>query len=279
MGIGFVMTPVYLAYMGPEAFGLIGFFNMMTAWFLLLDMGLTPTLARETARYRGGAITAGTLRALLRALEVIFGAVSLAGTAAIVLLAPDIASSWLKVHELSIIEVTQSVMLMGLAVPLRWISGLYRGLISGFERQVWLGVYDITIATARFVCVLGIFSTLGTSPVYFFGFQLAVALVETLGLLLMTYRLVEHGRGPREKFSWEPLTNNMAFSLVIAFTASVWVLVMQSDKLVLSKVLSLADYGVFSIAVSAASIILSLIGPFRAGDASPAHEALCCNGD
>ena len=50
MAIGVVMAPVYLSFMGKEAFGLIGFFTMMTAWFQLLDMGLTPTLARETAR-------------------------------------------------------------------------------------------------------------------------------------------------------------------------------------------------------------------------------------
>ena len=52
--IGIVMVPLYLKYMGAEAYGLVGFFAMLQAWFQLLDMGLTPTMSRETARYRGG---------------------------------------------------------------------------------------------------------------------------------------------------------------------------------------------------------------------------------
>ncbi|MGH9879537.1 MAG: oligosaccharide flippase family protein, partial [Nitrososphaerales archaeon] len=49
--IGIVMVPLYVRYMGAEAYGLVGFFAMLQAWFQLLDMGLTPTMARETARF------------------------------------------------------------------------------------------------------------------------------------------------------------------------------------------------------------------------------------
>jgi len=55
MAVSVVMAPVYLSYMGQEAYGLIGFFTVMSAWFQMLDIGLTPTLVRETARFRGGA--------------------------------------------------------------------------------------------------------------------------------------------------------------------------------------------------------------------------------
>jgi O-antigen/teichoic acid export membrane protein len=48
--IGIFMVPLYIKYMGAEAYGLVGFFAMLQAWFNLLDMGLTPTTARETAR-------------------------------------------------------------------------------------------------------------------------------------------------------------------------------------------------------------------------------------
>ena len=54
--IGIVMVPLYVRYMGAEAYGLVGFFAMLLVWFNLLDMGLTPTVARETARFHGGAI-------------------------------------------------------------------------------------------------------------------------------------------------------------------------------------------------------------------------------
>ena len=262
MGIGIIMAPVYLTYMGTEAYGLIGFFTMMAAWFALLDLGLTPTLVRETARFRGGAIGVDTLRAFVRALELIFGAISLAGAIAMVLFAHTIATHWLKVRELPIEQVTTAVMLMGLAVPLRWISGLYRAVITGFERQVWLGGYNVTVSTVRYIGVLIVFVTLGTSPVHFFTYQLIVAVAEMGGMLFMTYRLIHRRSGPREKFSWKPLFGTLTFSLTIAFASTVWVVISQTDKLVLSKLLTLGEYGVFSLAVVAAGAISSLAGPF-----------------
>lgn len=258
MGVGVVMAPVYLSYMGQEAYGLIGFFTVMGAWFQLLDIGLTPTLVRETARFRGGAISVNALRSMLRALELFFGVVSVAGGAAIVLLARPIATHWLKVEYLPVGEVAWAVALMGMAIPLRWISGLYRGVVNGFERQVWLGGYNITIATIRFVGVIGIFKTLGAAPENFFAYQLVVAAVELAGLAIMTYRLVHRGSVARERFSWKPFLANLSFSLTIAFTATVWLALMQTDRMVLSKTLTLSAYGVFSIAIVAAATVSAL---------------------
>ena len=258
MGVGVVMAPVYLSYMGQEAYGLIGFFTVMGAWFQLLDIGLTPTLVRETARFRGGAINVNTLRSMLRALELFFGVVSVAGGAAIVLLARPIAAHWLKVQYLPIDDVARAVALMGMAIPLRWISGLYRGVVNGFERQVWLGGYNIAIATFRFIGVIGIFKTLGAAPENFFAYQLVVAAIELTGLAVMTYRLVRRGSVARERFSWKPFLANLSFSLTIAFTATVWLALMQTDRMVLSKTLTLSAYGVFSIAIVAAATVSAL---------------------
>jgi len=261
--IGIVMAPVYLTFMGAEAFGLIGFFTMMTAWFQLLDMGLTPTIARETARFRGGAIRADTLLALLRALEVVFGAVSLIGAAVLMLLSNQIALHWLNVKTLPIEQVAHALMLMGLAVPLRWMSGLYRGVVNGFEHQVWLSTYNMAITTVRFVGVLTVFVALGATPVNFFAYQLVVAAVELAGLVIITYRLIQRGEGQREKLSWKPLLGNLAFSFTIAASATIWVIVMQTDKLVLSRILPLAQYGIFSLAVVAAAAINAANAPFN----------------
>ncbi len=60
--IGIVLMPLYLKYMGSEAYGLVGFFVMLQAIFIMLDLGLTPTVAREAARYYGGALKALAFR-------------------------------------------------------------------------------------------------------------------------------------------------------------------------------------------------------------------------
>ena len=61
--------PLYIKYLGIEAYGLIGIFALLQAWLALLDMGMTPTLSREMARFTGGAHDAQSIRDLLHVSE------------------------------------------------------------------------------------------------------------------------------------------------------------------------------------------------------------------
>jgi O-antigen/teichoic acid export membrane protein len=264
--VGIVILPLYLKYMGAEAYGLVGFFTMLQAWFNLLDMGLTPTVARETARFRGGATDALSYRRLLRALQLIFFVVALVGGGSMFLFSGLIADGWLKVQTLPLAQVQLALQLMAVGVALRWMSGLYRGCISGSERLVWLGGFNAFVATLRFVGVLPVLIWVRHSPAVFFTYQLSVAVIELAGLAAKAYGLfpaVPQGRqlgwSPASLFT--PIKPVLKFSLTIAFTSSVWVLVTQTDKLVLSKLLPLADYGYFTLAVLAASGVMMISGP------------------
>ena len=280
--IGIVMVPFYVKYMGAEAYGLVGFFAMLQAWFQLLDMGLTPTMARETARFQGGGTDALSLRRLLRALEGIFIGVAIVGAIVLIAGASTIAGYWLKVKQLPLVEVEQAIMLMALIVAMRWVCGLYRGAINGFERMVWLSGFNAAIATARFVLVIPIFIYLGASPAHFFGFQLSVAVVELVVLVVQTYHLLPKVKvvagNPITPWDWTPLRGMLKFSLSIAFTSSVWVLVTQTDKLVLSKLLPLADYAYFTLAVIVAGGVSVVSGPIS-GAIMPRMTRLNAQGD
>jgi O-antigen/teichoic acid export membrane protein len=277
--IGIVMLPMYVRYMGAEAYGLVGFFAMLQAWFNLLDMGLTPTMARETARFNGGATDALSLRRLLRAMEGIFIAVALLGATAMVAGSGAIASSWLKVQKLPLSEVQHAIMLMAAIVALRWVCGLYRGAINGFERLVWLSGFNIAIATARFVLVIPFFIYVGTSPTQFFAYQLVLAVIEVVVLAAQTYRLLPNvAVATRTAWHWAPLRGVLKFSLSIAFTGSVWVMVTQTDKLVLSKLLPLSEYAYFTLAVLVASGVMVISGPIS-GALLPRMNKLAAGGD
>ena len=68
---GIAMLPLYLRYMGAETYGLLGFFTMLQAWFNLLDLGLTPTISREAARLKAGALNTLEFKQLFRGLSII----------------------------------------------------------------------------------------------------------------------------------------------------------------------------------------------------------------
>jgi len=248
--------------MGAEAYGLVGFFAMLQAWFNLLDMGLTPTMARETARFHGGATDALHYRRLVRALEGLFLFVALVGGGALFLPSEFIAHQWLNAKLLPTSEIALSLKIIAIIVAMRWMAGLYRGAINGAEKLVWLSTFNSTIATLRFVGVLPVLIFIDSSPSAFFLYQLFVAAIELIGLALKAYQLLPVlPIGQRVRWAWAPLKPVLKFSLTIAFTSSVWVLVTQTDKLVLSNILPLADYGYFTLAVLVASGIMIIGGP------------------
>ncbi|MCO6063096.1 polysaccharide biosynthesis protein, partial [Pseudomonas sp. MOB-449] len=74
--VGILILPLYIKYMGAETYGLVGFYTMLQSWFPLLDLGLTPTISRESARYQGGAMSALAYRQLFRALSLIFACIA-----------------------------------------------------------------------------------------------------------------------------------------------------------------------------------------------------------
>lgn len=261
--IGIIILPIYIKYMGAEAYGLVGFFTMLQACFALLDLGLSPTIGRETARYRGGAISASTYLQLFRALSLIFTGIAVIGGSGLWLLSGEIATRWLKVAELPLDEVVLAMQIMAISVALRWICGLYRGVIGGAERLVWLSGLNAFIATLRNIMVLVSMEVFGFTPFVFFIHQLLVALLEILCLTLMSWRLLPEKKGLGQAIGWSfrPVYSLLKFALSIAATSTLWILVTQTDKLVLSGILPLEEYGYFTLAVLAASGITVISSP------------------
>jgi O-antigen/teichoic acid export membrane protein len=260
--IGIIMVPLYIRYMGAETYGLVGFFATLQAVFVLLDLGLTPTMARETARFWGGATDAHNYQRFVRALQGLFFSIAVIGGLAMYAASGYLSSDWLHAKKLSTSEIKTAIEIMAAIVALRWTSGLYRGVISGSERLVWLGGYNMVLATLRFVGVLPVLQFVGATPTLFFSYQLGVAILEFAGLLIYAYRLLR--RLPKANhLSWSlsPLRPVLKFSLAIAFTSSTWILVTQVDKLVLSKLLPLASYGYFTLAVLVAGGVTMISGP------------------
>ena len=261
--IGIALLPLYIKYMGSEAYGLVGFFAMLQAWFCILDLGLTPTIGRETARYKGGATSALAFRQLYRALTIIFFSVAILGGGMLFFLSNIVATKWLNLENLPVEDVIIAVQIMAISVALRWMTGLYRGVVTGSEKLVWLSAFNAVIATLRFAGVFVSMWHFGFTPLVFFIHQLVIALIEIIGLALKTYQLLPTASSLDKPIGWsfQPVKPVLKFSLTIAFTASVWVFVTQTDKLVLSGILSLEDYGYFTLSVLVANGIMMISGP------------------
>lgn len=260
--VGILTLPLYIKYMGAEAYGLVGFFAMLQAWFVLLDLGLTPTIARETAKFRAGGYDGLHYRQLFMALNLLFFGIAVIGGTLLFFNAEAIGNHWLKIEKLSITEVSFALQVMAVSVALRWMTGLYRGVVSGSELLVWLSGFNALIATLRFLVIFPVLWHFGATPTVFFSFQLFVAIIEYCGLFLKSRSLLPKlDKTQSIGFSIKPIKNVLQFSLGIALTSGLWVLVTQTDKLIMSKLLTLEEYGYFTLAVLVASGIMMISAP------------------
>ncbi len=261
--VGILIVPIYLRIMGLEAYGLVSFYAMMQALFQLLDIGLTPTISREVARFRSGVIDGILLKRLVYLLELVFFTIALIGALGIIFFSGVIAHKWLKVEHLSYTEVQYSIMLMGIIAILRWISGLYKGIIAGYEKFQWLSGYNLIITSFRFIVVLPVLYFINSAPITYFMYQLSIAILEVYLVFAKKNKLL-----PQipvnlnfQSWDWNSLRKIFKFSLTLAFTNSVWILVMQTDKIILSKYLPLSEYACYSLVVLIASGITIITTP------------------
>ena len=259
MFIGIFMLPFYLEYLGAESYGLVGFFTMLMSWMALLDLGLSTTLARETAKLKDKVNGLFELKKITLSVEVFFMVISVVIFSVIFFGSGWISTHWLDVKELSYETVASSIKIMAILIVLRWFVGLYQGSIIGFEQQVWLNIYKVSIATLKFFGSFLLIVYVSDDIVDFFYYQLVVAIIEfvIIKLKINSYMKVSQKVSP----SFVTLKQVAPFALSIAYTSSIWVFITQLDKLMLSHYLPLNEYGFFTLVVVVANAILQLFQP------------------
>ena len=275
--MGLVFAPIYIKYLGMEAYGLIGIFTMLQVWLSLLDMGMTPTLNREMARYTAGAHSSQSIRDLLRTLEVICVAIAIFIGLGIWLCSTWLATDWLHTQKISEQTLIQAISMMGLVIALRFIEGLYRGAIMGLQKQVWLSLSGAGLATLRAVGAVLILVWVSPSIKLFFLWQGIVSLLTIMVFIVATYQHLPTFKHSAQ-FSLPQLKAIWRFAAGIMATALLGLLLTQLDKMMLSRLLSLEMFGYYTLAGSVAAMLGMLITPITQAY-YPRFTALVTQGD
>jgi O-antigen/teichoic acid export membrane protein len=262
--VGLVVIPYYIHILGKEAFGLIGFFGLVVVLFQLLDIGFSPTFAREVARFRGGEKNSCQLWNLFKFLCLFFLFTSVIGATIMYLLADYISKSWLKIEVLNLNDTILSIKIIGFVVAIKWFSGLFKALLQGFEKIVYLSVVNTIVVTLASIVVIPILMYIKASIQTYFIVQLISVVVELILLVSFSMKLMPANTPEINNISKVgEFRSVLKFAFGIAFTSSIWILVTQLDKLILSKVLPISEYGYFSLGVLAASGVNMVGGPIR----------------
>lgn len=258
--MGFVFIPLYIKYLGIESYGLIGIFAILQAWLILLDIGMTPTLSREMARYTGGAHDAQSIRDLLRSVEVIALAVACIIAFAIWGGSNWLAKDWLRAENLPFETVAHAFSIMGVVTALRFVEGIYRSCIGGLQRQVAFNVVNGIFATLRGVGSLTVLAIVSPTINAFFVWQGIVSVLSLVSLGYLTYDSLPKAQHAGH-FSIEALRGVMHYAGGMAIITFLALLLTQVDKILLSKLLSLSEFGYYTLASVLAGVLQMLVAP------------------
>jgi len=248
----FAFTPIYVRYLGVEAYGLIGLLNALQASLGVLDLGLSQVLARELARYSGGAVSTRSIRNLVRSVEIVALVLAVVIAFAIALPSNWIAQSWLRPGQAFVAGLVEAIQIMGVLVALRLLEGLYRGAVTGIHRQFALNVIMMACMTVKTFGSLALFVFISTSVRDFFLWQATVSAIN-VGLLAVLLYAALPDRHLHGVFSYSELRRISRFAAGLTAASVLGIALTQTDKLLLSKLLSLRAFGEYSLAATLAA--------------------------
>jgi O-antigen/teichoic acid export membrane protein len=245
--MGLLFVPLYIRFIGIEAYGLVGFFAVLLTSLTLFEFGLKATMNREMARYSAFPDKADEARDLAHTLEAIYWLLGILGAIIVFLSAPWIADNWVKAEKLPAGSVRQAVAMMGVCIAFQWPVSLYNGGLMGLERQVLLNCMVAALDTARGVgAVLAIWLLAPTITV-FFGWQIIISILQAGVLAFTFWRAVPVGTRAA-KIDVQSLRRVWRFTAGMGGTGLVTFLISQLDKVILSKLLTLSMFGYYNLA-------------------------------
>jgi O-antigen/teichoic acid export membrane protein len=275
--MSFAFVPLYIKYLGMEAYGLIGIFAILQAWLVLLDMGMKPALGREMARFTAGAHDAQSIRDLLRSIELIGIAV-----AGVIALGIWTASGWLATHwvtakHLPVEVVAHAFAVMGLVTALRFIQDIYVSSSVGLQRQVQQNMVAGISSTVRGLGAVALLAWVSPTIGAFFLWQGLVSVITVALFAGIVYRALPPAPRPA-RFSGPALMNIWRFATGIVAITFLALLLTQVDKILLSRLLTLEAFGYYALAGLVAGALYMMVGPISTAF-YPRFTELATNGD
>ena len=255
-----LFVPVYVHVLGIEAYGLIGFFASVQVLLALLDLGLGASATRELARLSANTEAMQGARRFTRTLEVVYWLTATLLAIALLTFLPGTGLRWLNLSQLSTGEARQALALMAIAFAARWPFSLYSGALLGLDRQPLLN--RIKVASEVLRAGGGALVLLFVSPTLtaFLAWQIAMSAATTVAGAAATWRVLP-ASAVRARFDWTELQRIRRYMIGVGGIAVTAAVLTQMDKIILSRLLGLEQFGYYVLAWTIANALIMLIAP------------------
>lgn len=250
-----LFAPIYVKYLGPEGYGIIGFYNAVSAFFYISDFGAGATVNRELARLFPEKIDLA--RKMIRSLEVLL----LLG---VTLVAPVMiafsygaAYYWVNLKTYSRLDIFECFLLMSVSLIFNIVIGFYTNALLGTGRQLLSNILSSIMSLLRYIGSVPVLLMSQDKIKAFLLWQALMAFLQSLLLLISVWKLVSGFYSSKPDINL--LKSIYRFTTGVTIAGLLSLLVINVDKGILSRILDLEHFGYYSFS---AGIIVMIFLPF-----------------
>lgn len=252
--LGLAFVPIYLRFVGIEAYGLYGFLSSFLALATLLDLGFANSLAHALARAKANG-SAERLRDLVRSIELPFLGIVILGLGLLLIAIPWIVRNWHIDTTLPISVIAHAAMLVVVIIGFTLLSSFYAGGLAGLERQVSLNLIQIIVATIRYFGAVLVLWKIDSSIEAFLSW---VAVSSALQAVVSRAALRASLPQGAARFRMELLRTLWRFTAAVGGIAIAVTFLQQSGKIVLGLLIPLDQFAYYAVVTVITSNIPTL---------------------
>lgn len=254
----FLFVPVYVHLLGIENFGVIALFLVVGGLLAFLDLGLSPTLARELHDQARGTREKASL---LFTYEIAFASI----VGAVVLSALVVPTAWFSVlltsEDLSRPEVSSSIRLVFVAAAVQLLFNFYVAGLMGVEEQIKGNVIIVVAGVVRSGIVVGPLWVFPLPAVYLL-WQVVFVLVFSGIARYLLYKAIARDMAAAERvFAIQTIMDNLSFTRGMFLISMIAAINTQVDKLLISKLSGMAALSEYLLVSTFAQLLVFVVSP------------------
>ncbi len=239
-------TPLFLRLVGVGGYAFIGLFITLQAVLQLLDFGFAPTIARWLARFVVGQEDGETTRDLARTLEITTWGVAVTIGVALIAFMP-FGRSWFAGNPLTQETLGRTLILMALALAAQFPTAFYQSGLLGLQRPLAMNVVKSVAAIASAGGAALVLVFVSSSVPAYFAVQLMVALLQAIALRWLFWRRLAAPDKAPGRFRPEVLRSSRRFAAGMSGVTIFGVLAWQVDRLIVSRMVPLEEFGYYAL--------------------------------
>ena len=241
--LGFVATKFIFGRLGEDALGIIYFsVTVSSVLFALLEAGISSTTAREVAAHFHD--DQGYVRDLIRTTSTVNWATYLLLALVLYFGAPFLVERWITLRTMDKLTAIRLVQILGIGGLAALPRSLYGGLLRGLQRMEFNNAIDVSITTLQ-QCGTILLLVVGQSIFHIAYWMVACNMMGVLAYIFVSGRLFS-GFALIPGYSPGVVRRNIDYSAKVMNISILALVHTQTDKVILSKFLSVGTLGYYS---------------------------------